>query len=1216
MSLLFLEGLHMLNHTLKISGTKHLCLTPAHNRSDVGIDGRLSILFEDVTHVHISNLTLYGTITQSISWRTAGYNYLKIHTVLLQHLIIYGFMLDLPGSSHLHYCKLNNSTINICTGNTPNFKSELTLYETKTVDSIVLGLNLGFCRDLELKIIGCVIDRCHDKELADYPGTVVLSVGPASNLHVEIADTWVDGEMVITGEQENNNISLYIHRSEIKNSNSNHNTVSIELGYETRDNIIHVQITDSKISNAKMYGLILEADLSFANIIEIFVANTSISNHEHSGAIKVRSNLNTLEDNDEETQVQSKTVMKIDIQSCNFTSNKVGVIIEVESSSSLRLEVLINACTFYGNKNAINCVSKSLQKQALPTSFTSRLHISLRKVTIENNSPHLFKSGVINLYNVDMLRVEDCRIANNQGTAIESYYSAVTLTGNTLFENNTGIKGGALLLRDSYMYLNDFSSISFFNNYAQDVGGAIYVKQRPDFQTEQYEYPYCFYQIKVDLLDSPELILNFKSNLALNGGDDIYGVSLYSCWSLNREPSFDRDRAIAIHTIFHFQNKTLSSVTADQTRVCLCDKLGAPQCANIDYIYRELPPRYSGEVFTVSAVVVGYDFGTVPGIVHSKMVWRTANNITLEKYLQVQEIREHTQCGLLNFSIQSQLTNETSMLQLYVQENKEESDKSSVEATTQPCIKHKQMLEELLSQNVHISLTLQDCPSGFILKNTPPHICTCHPTLEESGNIVCIITNHTGWVYRMGTVWVSDSFSEDQTNSFVVHHYCPYDYCKPENISVDLKFPNTQCAINHSGVLCGGCYENLSLALGTSRCLPCDNRYVSLLMFFIFAGLALVFYIKILDLTVAKGTINGLIFYANIVWANKTIIFKTTNTLHPVQHILYTFIAWLNLDLGIETCFIDGLDAYWKTWLQFVFPLYVWTITGVVIIASHYSTRVSKIFGNNSVPVLATLILLSYAKLLRTIITSLGFSLLDYPEGTRVVWSFDGNVPYFGAAHTIMFLVALSALLLLWLPYTTILLTLQWLRRKSYLKRLRWINRWKPFFDAYFGQLKPKHHYWVGLLLLVRVVLLVLFAVTSAVAPRINILAIAILGLSLFVYMAVSGLMYKSAYLSIFEGSFIVNLTVLAITKLYMLPNVPGYIPIVYTSIGIVFIEFLGIIIYHTWNRLKSTYLTYKRRHGERENSCTDRELRVVAGVPHSHMHYREPLLDSSVQDN
>ena len=30
-------------------------------------------------------------------------------------------------------------------------------------------------------------------------------------------------------------------------------------------------------------------------------------------------------------------------------------------------------------------------------------------------------------------------------------------------------------------------------------------------------------------------------------------------------------------------------------------------------------------------------------------------------------------------------------------------------------------------------------------------------------------------------------------------------------------------------------------------------------------------------------------------------------------------LAWLNLDLGIETCFYNEMTAYTQTWLQFVF---------------------------------------------------------------------------------------------------------------------------------------------------------------------------------------------------------------------------------------------------------------------------------------------------------
>ena len=96
--------------------------------------------------------------------------------------------------------------------------------------------------------------------------------------------------------------------------------------------------------------------------------------------------------------------------------------------------------------------------------------------------------------------------------------------------------------------------------------------------------------------------------------------------------------------------------------------------------------------------------------------------------------------------------------------------------------------------------------------------------------------------------------------------------------------------------------------------------------------------------------------YANIVGVNRT-------TFPPVNPVLSVFIAWLNLDFGIETCFYNGMDAYGKTWLQFVFPVYIWVLVGLMILASRYSCRFAKLLGNNPVSVLATLILLSYTKI-------------------------------------------------------------------------------------------------------------------------------------------------------------------------------------------------------------------------------------------------------------
>ena len=120
---------------------------------------------------------------------------------------------------------------------------------------------------------------------------------------------------------------------------------------------------------------------------------------------------------------------------------------------------------------------------------------------------------------------------------------------------------------------------------------------------------------------------------------------------------------------------------------------------------------------------------------------------------------------------------------------------------------------------------------------------------------------------------------------------------------------------------------------------------------------------------------------------------------------------------------------------------------------SLYSPKATRLFGNNTVPVLATLFLVSYVKLLRTIVTALGFAILDYPEGARIVWLFDGNVSYFGLSHSFLFVVASFALLVFWFPYTATLLLVPCLRKKADHYLLRWVNKWKPFYDAYYAPL-------------------------------------------------------------------------------------------------------------------------------------------------------------------
>ena len=126
-------------------------------------------------------------------------------------------------------------------------------------------------------------------------------------------------------------------------------------------------------------------------------------------------------------------------------------------------------------------------------------------------------------------------------------------------------------------------------------------------------------------------------------------------------------------------------------------------------------------------------------------------------------------------------------------------------------------------------------------------------------------------------------------------------------------------------------------------------------------------------------------------------------------------------------------------------------------------------FGRNTVPVLATLFLLSYAKLIQLIVTAMSYTFVEFPYGKKAVWSADSNIEYLENPHLLLFLAAVAILVFLWLPYMLLMLSAQWLQKYNLCIITSTLNRMKPFLDAHYGPLKDKHRYWFGALLLTRV---------------------------------------------------------------------------------------------------------------------------------------------------
>ena len=605
----------------------------------------------------------------------------------------------------------------------------------------------------------------------------------------------------------------------------------------------------------------------------------------------------------------------------------------------------------------------------------------------------------------------------------------------------------------------------------------------------------------------------------------------------------------------------MSSVSSDPQRVCLCDSHGAPQCNKVNNTHQLVP----GESLTVPAVLVGWDYqNTTTGVVHANFL-HTSNSKTtiLDSTSQRGHVISNSkQCTNLTFTLYSKPS--TEIVTMYT---------TAVHMDTQTahdfCLSYQ--WHTYCDYKDHITpvffhFTILPCPAGFKLSNQS---CDCylHDTLFDN----CSIVNGIGYFSWNKTVWVS--IEED---ALLYSTHCPFDYCNTTGKEINLQNDSdSQCAFNRAGRLCGGCKENYSLAIGSSHCIHCpNNNNQALLIFFAAAGFLLVFFISAFNLTVTQGMINGLIFYANIVWTYQSIFFPQELKPNPVLVFLKTFIAWINLDFGIETCFVDGLGALWKTALQFIFPFYIWIIVGLIIVAAKYSIRLTNLLGNRAVPVLGTLFLLSYVKLLQTSFSIVDFSILTWDNQTvsskSVVWSIDGKVNYTDPRHILLLVAGLATLLFFLLPYTMLLFLMQCLRKISHFWPLKWIMQFHPVYDAYFAPLKHKHQYWFGVLLLARVVLLTMFVSTFNVPQSVNILILFVVGTALLLYMTLVQ-PYKNTAILVLQSSSLANLILLSgLTTFADVKDTCTTNELrtriktaaIMTSTGVVFLQFCGIVLY------------------------------------------------------
>ena len=263
------------------------------------------------------------------------------------------------------------------------------------------------------------------------------------------------------------------------------------------------------------------------------------------------------------------------------------------------------------------------------------------------------------------VQFSNCNFTSNRGTALYVQDSNILFEGNITFFNNTGYDGGAMVISgQSYVdrapnyQLN--TTVNFTGNHAYHTGGAILITTGRDVG-----FPECF-------LKSCNLHLHFHNNTAVQGGDDIYGGYLDQATNCNKYQSCNKSSDLTcfgehafscikmVHMISNFTNQSLSSVTSDPTRVCLCNTSGVPDCLNI---LSDRIAVYPGQTFPLSAVVVGQTFGRTTGSICPQIFDLNNTSIAfINSHSNLCQIVSQHSCQQLNLQISSNRKKEVLVL--------------------------------------------------------------------------------------------------------------------------------------------------------------------------------------------------------------------------------------------------------------------------------------------------------------------------------------------------------------------------------------------------------------------------------------------------------------------------------------------------------------------------------------------------------------------------
>ena len=900
------------------------------------------------------------------------------------------------------------------------------------------------------------------------------------------------------------------------------NALAFGFAFYQQKYSVSIKIMTSNIKNveAQSHPLVfIIYNSNNTNIVTILNSNLSL-NSMHS-IIKIN-----------ELGKSCKPASVFESENNTFHGNVAEVIYSITKTSPLPSQTHIRIISTVFTHN------EAKQTFWLIKSETRYSYETMIKTDISRSIFAFNRNVTIEFYNAGNVTLLDNNLFSNVNLYIEQSRALIRCIGTRLifegcnkFSNNNA---NLLLELSDYVIMREHAIIDITQNIAVTPD---LIKGRTSalisFNNSNTEH-LCMFQFYSSHQGSSQshkrqtdhFAIVFKENQ--NYSALIYGTQLNSCYWLKDTINFGNlTTGEVMRSVLHFSNNTSNQIVRKQVcLLCYCENGIAEDC-----IKDRFGPINPGQTIPIN-------LKQIPPYSNSTSIYYIA-----QPHEQLHDIEQCTvKSEQLNW-LQPVYNSCTSIFYRIYSKSHNQQCYISFKATYPD--------DSIYIYYININRT---CPLGF---NLIDGSCECHAKLQAAfPSISCDINTQT--IIHPGKSWIGLSKQGD----ILYVKFCAPAFCNMEPCSVHLNSSAVQCNYDREGIACGECPPELSAAFGSLRCIRCSNQWLFLIPVFMLAGLLLVILLFGLNITVVDGKINGFLLYVNGIIANMHAIFP------PSASDIETVMLLMNLDLGIETCFYNGMTEYAKTWLQFAFPSYLLLIVAALAVASRYFSSVERLTRRRVIPVITTIFLLTYGKLLLVASKVLlshttVYSLSNNVEKT--IWMWDTSIPLFGIEFCILFSACLLLILVILLPLALFLLF------PRLVLRIRLLAKYlKPYLDACQAPLKDNCRYFLGLELLFR---WITFAIGSRLLKSQN--KRLAMSTSLLVFFLVYTCIFKpfkSPTNNALYISYLINLECLIILITYSDFHITEtyYIILLHLLLFAALAQFVGTVLYYLYiNRLQ-----------------------------------------------